>query len=233
MIEQFASIKTPALVVDLGCGTGLSTRYWSERAQQVIGIDPNPEMLALARTRTRAPNTTYRQAYSHCTDLADAGADVVTCCQSLHWMDPDRTIAEVARVLRAGGVWAISHYLLPLIHWELDGAVQRCLELAKAKCSELGLDKEHKEWPAQHASRIDQSGRFHVVESGFQAIDKGAAERLQGLVRSLGWVSAPLKAGASEAALGLAALDEVSQRILANQSLDWFWSYRLIMALRK
>jgi protein-L-isoaspartate O-methyltransferase len=39
-------IQTPALrlVVDLGSGTGLSTAVWADRAQQVIGIEPQEAM---------------------------------------------------------------------------------------------------------------------------------------------------------------------------------------------
>ena len=36
-------------VVDLGCGTGLLTRVLGGRGHAVIGIDPSPEMLAVAR----------------------------------------------------------------------------------------------------------------------------------------------------------------------------------------
>ena len=34
----------PALVVDLGSGTGLSTAIWGGRAERVIGIEPNADM---------------------------------------------------------------------------------------------------------------------------------------------------------------------------------------------
>jgi ubiquinone/menaquinone biosynthesis C-methylase UbiE len=53
------------------------------------------------------------------TGLPDGGADVVTCAQSLHWMEPQSTFAEVARILRLGGAFAACDYdLLPTIGWE-------------------------------------------------------------------------------------------------------------------
>lgn len=233
MIQQFAAIASPALVVDLGSGTGLSTRFWSQRSGQVIGIEPSLDMLTVAQAQTNAPNTSYLNRFSHQTGLADACADVVTCCQSLHWMDPERTIAEVARVLRAGGVWAVVDYDMPLIHWELDLAVRHCLDRAKATSAELELNKEQKHWPGEPAERIEKSARFRcVVESGMQAADTGDSTRLLGLVRSLGAVSAPLQACQSEAALGLDKLGEVSRRILDGKCMDWFWNYRVILALK-
>ena len=44
ILTQLAQTQHPVLVVDLGSGTGLSTLIWSERAQQVIGIEPNDSM---------------------------------------------------------------------------------------------------------------------------------------------------------------------------------------------
>ena len=100
---RYARVERPALVVDLGCGTGLSTRAWSGRAERVVGVEPNPAMLAAAEP---APGVEYREAYAHETGLEDACAAVVTCSQSFHWMEPEPTLAEVGRVLRPGGVFA-------------------------------------------------------------------------------------------------------------------------------
>ena len=45
-LEQAAA---PTLIVDLGCGTGISTRLFASTGHPVIGIDPNADMLATAR----------------------------------------------------------------------------------------------------------------------------------------------------------------------------------------
>ncbi|HYG74306.1 MAG TPA: class I SAM-dependent methyltransferase [Planctomycetota bacterium] len=232
MVMQYASIASPQLVVDLGCGTGLSTRIWSARARQVIGIEPSAEMLKVAQAKTSAPNTTFKNAFSHETGLADGSVDIVTCCQSLHWMDPDRTIAEVARILRPGGVWAVADYDLPLIQVELNAAVQACLAKARALTAEHKLNREQKQWPDQHPERIEGSGRFaSVLVCGMQAIDTGNSDRLMGLVQSLGAVSAPLK-HCGPAALGLDTLQKTAEQILDSQPLEWFWSYRVILAVK-
>ena len=44
-----AQVTRPRLVVDLGAGTGLSTRVWAERAEEVIGVEPNARMVEQAR----------------------------------------------------------------------------------------------------------------------------------------------------------------------------------------
>src|SRR5687767_5240469 len=62
---RLAKIVRPTLVVDLGSGTGLSTRYWADRANQVIGIDPTLDMRRHAEAQTHAKNVTYQEGFSH------------------------------------------------------------------------------------------------------------------------------------------------------------------------
>ena len=96
----------PATVVDLGCGTGLSTRWAAGWASEVIGIEPSDDMLVRAAAATGQPNVRYAAGWSNATQLPDGCADVVLAVQALHWMEPNGTFAEVARLLRPGGVFA-------------------------------------------------------------------------------------------------------------------------------
>ncbi len=91
LLSRLAEVATPNLVVDLGCGTGLSSRFWSSRAQQVIGIEPTDDMRHQAELQTTATNVSYLSGFSHRSGLLDSCADIVTCSQSLHWMDPQPT----------------------------------------------------------------------------------------------------------------------------------------------
>jgi ubiquinone/menaquinone biosynthesis C-methylase UbiE len=117
ILRHIARIRRPRLVVDLGAGTGLSTRPWAAYAGRVIGIEPNPDMRRQAEEHPGAPaNVSYRDDLSHDAGLNDDSADVVTCHQSLHWMEPEPTFAEVARVLRPGGASAAyKHALMPVV----------------------------------------------------------------------------------------------------------------------
>jgi SAM-dependent methyltransferase len=94
------------LVVDLGSGTGLSSRWAATWADQVIGVEPNDDMRAVAESRT-TPGVSSVNGTSDATGLADGTADVVLAVQAMHWMEPASTHAEVARILRPGGVFAI------------------------------------------------------------------------------------------------------------------------------
>jgi SAM-dependent methyltransferase len=49
----------------------------------------------------------YVPGRAEATGLADASADVVLAVQAMHWMEPEPTLREVARLLRPGGVLAV------------------------------------------------------------------------------------------------------------------------------
>ncbi|MDX6489501.1 MAG: hypothetical protein QOK13_2116, partial [Gaiellaceae bacterium] len=99
---QLARTERPALVVDLGAGTGLSTRPWASRAERVVGVEPNGSMRDAAEGLTPERNVEFVLGFSHETGLADACADIVTASQSLHWMEPAPTFREVGRILQPG-----------------------------------------------------------------------------------------------------------------------------------
>jgi SAM-dependent methyltransferase len=105
LLASYAAVASPR-VVDLGSGTGLSSRWAASWASDVIGVEPNADMRAQAEVRPVA-NVTYREGTSDDTGLGSASADVVVAVQAMHWMEPVSTLREVARILRPGGVFAV------------------------------------------------------------------------------------------------------------------------------
>ncbi len=93
-------------VVDLGSGTGLSSRWAARWAGSVIGVEPSDDMRHKAEEQTDAANVSYVAGWSHESGLDESRADIVLASQALHWMEPTSTLDEVARLLRPGGVFA-------------------------------------------------------------------------------------------------------------------------------
>src|SRR5436309_2162724 len=147
-----AQVERPRLVVDLGSGTGLSTRAWAERADEVVGIEGSPEMRAQAEAATAAPNVRFVQAYAQDTGLPEAAADIVTCSQSFHWMEPEPTLAEAARILRPGGVFAAYDYdWPPVVHPEVEAAFEELMRRLGRMRAEHGRARVSKD---KHLARI-------------------------------------------------------------------------------
>jgi SAM-dependent methyltransferase len=105
IVCTYAGVERPE-VVDLGSGSGLSTRWIASWARAVIGVEPSADMRAVAAAHNDAPSVSFVDGWSHDTGLPDGCADVVIVSQALHWMEPGSTFAEVGRLLRPAGVFA-------------------------------------------------------------------------------------------------------------------------------
>lgn len=92
----------PARVIDLGAGTGKLTRALVRRVETVIAVEPDPVMRrALAE---RLPGTSVLDGTGEDIPLPDGNVDAVVAGQAWHWIDAERAVPEVARVLRPGGM---------------------------------------------------------------------------------------------------------------------------------
>jgi SAM-dependent methyltransferase len=219
----------PRLVVDLGSGTGLSTRYWSDRAGEVVGIEPNEAMLRFAEQVTEARNVRYVHASAYETGLAERCADLVTAAQSFQWMRPERVFPEIARVLRSGGIFcAYQYFVLQTPLWEPEQAWSEMLSKKQTVRGSLGKDQTAR-WPVS-ADRLRDSGVFrHVRELAVHSVESGDGDRLVGLALSEGSVQTLLEDGVTEEELGLDRLREASAEM---PHVPWWVGYRVWLGLK-
>jgi ABC-2 type transport system ATP-binding protein len=90
-------------VVEVGCGTGFYTRALAEKAESVLATDLAPGMLDVAKRAIPRPNVTFQVASCEETRLPDASFDTAFVGLVLHFSEPARTLAEMARILKPGG----------------------------------------------------------------------------------------------------------------------------------
>ena len=108
-----AGLQPGERVLDVACGTGVVARLAQERvgeAGTVAGLDVNPAMLAVARSRTPAGvSIEWHEASAESMPVPDGSFDVVLCQMGLQFL-PDKPAAlrEMRRVLAAGGRVLIS-----------------------------------------------------------------------------------------------------------------------------
>jgi len=95
-----------AAVVDVGCGTGTLAIALAAAGAEVIGVDGDPEVLALAHAKPGADAVQWRKGTATALPLPGASAERVVMSLLLHHLGADakRTaLAEAVRVLRPGG----------------------------------------------------------------------------------------------------------------------------------
>jgi len=104
-------------VLDLGAGTGKFTAALAGRALDVLAVEPSQRMLA--ELTAALPGVAATRGTAEATGLPDACVDAVVVAQAWHWVDPDRAVPEVARVLRPGGtlglVWNVRDDSVPWV----------------------------------------------------------------------------------------------------------------------
>ncbi len=94
-----------APVLDLGAGTGKLTRALVAAGLTVTAVEPQAELRELLAAR--APGADVRAGRAEEIPLADEAVAAVTVADAFHWFDAPAALAEIARVLGAGGGLAV------------------------------------------------------------------------------------------------------------------------------
>jgi len=163
VLAEAAQIDRGQRVLDVACGTGVAAAAAAERAGSdghVVGLDPNADMLAVARRRY--PDIEWREGQAESLPFADASFDaVVSQFGFMFFENRVRALREMMRVLRPAGrlavavCGAIDHspgyaVLTELLHRLFGHEVAQSMrapftcgdrELLHSLCADAGLDR--------------------------------------------------------------------------------------------
>jgi ubiquinone/menaquinone biosynthesis C-methylase UbiE len=101
-VVAHAGVGPGDLVLDIGCGSGVSLDLAQKEGAVVYGVDPSPAMVA--RAARRVPQAILREGSAENLEFADGQfTHVWTISSYHHWADTGRGIAEAFRVLGDSG----------------------------------------------------------------------------------------------------------------------------------
>ncbi|WP_456788235.1 class I SAM-dependent methyltransferase [Cellulomonas sp. P5_C5] len=111
------------VALDLGCGTGQLTSALAGRVGTVIGMDPEPDMLAAAAAADRTGKAAW--VLGSDSDLPTVGRTLLplgalTVAVAIHWMDRDTLFRAARPLLRPGGGVAVVTNGSPLWLYDTD-----------------------------------------------------------------------------------------------------------------
>jgi SAM-dependent methyltransferase len=205
----------------------LSTRWCATWADEVIGVEPSEDMRQVAEAAGDG-RVSYVPGWSHATGLPDGCADLVVAVQALHWMDPTPTFAEVARLLRPGGVFAALDCDWPPASGvaAADEAWAACRRVVRAH--EARATTGVRAWAKdEHLARLQASGHFRwCAEAGALREERGDAGHFVALLRSQGDVQTLLKHGLTDEDLGIDAFARQAHDLLGDAPRPLWFTYR-------
>ena len=147
-------------LLDLGCGTGFWLPRYAQQAARVIGVEPDPTLVA----RMQAQRATWSSievlsGSAEHIPLPDAHVDVVHARFAYFFGEgAEKGLQEVGRVLRPGGVFAAVDN-----SWE-GGEFATLLRWSTQGNGTIDPDRARRWWHEQGARRVDVEGAW-VCES--------------------------------------------------------------------
>ncbi|MBX7434395.1 class I SAM-dependent methyltransferase [Mycobacterium sp. Y57] len=100
-----------AEVVDLACGTGAAALAAAARGARVTGVDITPALLAIAGQHDTGNTVTWQTGDAADTGLPAASFDAAVSNMGIIFVEPDRQVAEINRLLKPASVLAFSAWM--------------------------------------------------------------------------------------------------------------------------
>ncbi len=154
-------------VLDVACGTGIASRLMRDRGAQVLGVELNAGMAAIARRRGIPTEVAAFETW----DAAGRTFDIVTCAQAWHWLEPGASLDKAASVLPRGGplclFWNVGRYPDDLAD-ALHSGYRRTLPQRHELVIGFAADR-----------RGDPAIAFNVVADGLRECDRFAAPQIK------------------------------------------------------
>jgi ubiquinone/menaquinone biosynthesis C-methylase UbiE len=129
-------------VVDIGCGPGVAARRARRRGATVVGVDPAPVMLGLARL-VPASGVEWRLGTAEHLPLSDRECSVAwSLATAHHWTDVGRALSEAHRVLAPGGrLLVLERLVVPGATGRFDHGWSETQAAAfAARCGQAGFE---------------------------------------------------------------------------------------------
>lgn len=103
------NISNQTIIADIGAGTGKLTEQFLEKGIKVIAVEPNKDMLNMARENLSKYGELieFKEEAAEATKIENKSIDIIVVAQAFHWFDKELFKKECKRILKSDGLIAI------------------------------------------------------------------------------------------------------------------------------
>jgi ubiquinone/menaquinone biosynthesis C-methylase UbiE len=158
LIARFLPTKVEGKkLLEIGCGTGHWSRFFSEYGFEVIGVDVSERMIDIAKSKN-IPNASFQVADSHSLPFADGTFDVTAAITTLEFAhDAETAVREMVRCTRTPGGQLLVGVLNVLARLNRNRKQKPETPYAKARLFS----------PSQLKQLLEPFGQLAMVTAGF------------------------------------------------------------------
>jgi len=175
--------KLSPLILDLGCGTGISTRQLAKGSGSVIGCDIDNYMLKNAR-KDNHKNIKYIKGNAERLPFTNNSFDVVTMFTSFHWFTTKKAIAEIRRVLKPNSIICV-------VQPSYKSSFRRELREIINQTLKLGIKPKYK---SKKFPKFLSENKFRITKTKiYKTINKYTLSQFLQLLQSIStWAYVPI-----------------------------------------
>jgi SAM-dependent methyltransferase len=112
-LQKTCQLTSASVIADVASGTGFLAEIFLKNGNQVIGVEPNPDMRTAGQHYLRDyPLFASVDATAEATTLESQSVAMITAGQAFHWFDQEKARREFVRILKPNG-WVVLAWNLP------------------------------------------------------------------------------------------------------------------------